>query len=359
MHIPEGFLTGPTTAAGAVVAGLGLAVAIRRADMHADNGKLPLAGLAGAFFLVGDTPFIPIGIGTQGHLMGGTLAIALLGPWLGMLTIAVVTVVQALVQGDGGITVLGLNIVNAALVPAFIGWPILRGVQGVIRRWQGRSTREGLALACAFAAYVNVLLAAVFFVVEFHLGHKGSVRIEPIIGGTIGTYALIGIIEALVTAGIVRALLARRPDLVLIAPPELRASLRPAVRRRPSTAGPRVAPPRGTEPQRAPASAGGDGDAGSGGRGGERGEAGERRGAAERGEAAERDGRDGGAARRDGAGAGGPAALDGEDPASGAQDGRRRSRPDPSWPAPPPGCEPQGPVGSAGDEARTSADRPG
>jgi cobalt/nickel transport system permease protein len=252
VHIPEGFLTGPATAAGAAVAAAGLAVAIRKADMHADNGRLPLAGLAGAFFLVGDTPFLPIGVGTQGHLLGGTLAIALLGPWLGMITIAVVTVVQALVQGDGGITVLGLNIVNAALVPAFIGWPVLRGVQAVIRRWQGRSTAGGLALACAVAAYVNVVLAAVLFVVEFHLGHKGSVRIEPVIGGTIGTYALIGIAEALLTAGIVKALLARRPDLVLIAPPELRATLRRPVRRRPSPAGPRVPPPPGTEPQRSP-----------------------------------------------------------------------------------------------------------
>lgn len=342
MHIPEGFLTGPTTAAGAVVAGLGLAVAIRKADMHADNGKLPLAGLAGAFFLVGDTPFIPIGIGTQGHLMGGTLAIALLGPWLGMLTIAVVTVVQALVQGDGGITVLGLNIVNAALVPAFIGWPILRGVQGVIRRFQGRSTREGLALACAIAAYVNVLLAAVLFVVEFHLGHKGSVRIEPIIGGTIGTYALIGIIEALVTAGIVRALLARRPDLVLIAPPELRASLRPPVRRRPSGAGPRVAPPPGTEPRepggRAGGESGGGGEARDGGR-----EAGEN-GA---GNVGARVGGDSSDAH------GGPPS----DGGVGETDGLRRSRPDPAWPAPPPGCEPQGPGRPSDDPAPSPADR--
>lgn len=250
MHIPEGFLTGPATAVGAAVAVAGLAVAIRKADMHADNGRLPLAGLAGAFFLVGDTPFLPIGVGTQGHLLGGTLAIALLGPWLGMITIAVVTVVQALVQGDGGITVLGLNVVNAALVPAFIGWPILRGVQGVIRRWKGTTTAGGLAAACAVAAYVNVLLAACLFVLEFQLGHKGSVRIEPVIGGTIGTFAIVGIIEAVVTAGIVRALLARRPDLVLIAPPELRRSLAKPVRRRPSSTGPKVPPPKGTEPQR-------------------------------------------------------------------------------------------------------------
>ncbi|MEV4422412.1 energy-coupling factor ABC transporter permease [Patulibacter sp. NPDC049589] len=254
MHIPEGFLTGTTTAIGAGVAVAGLAVAIRKADMHADNGRLPLAGLAGAFFLVGDSPFLPIGVGTQGHLLGGTLAVALLGPWLGLITIAVVTVVQALVQGDGGITVLGLNIVNAGIVPAFIGWPLLRGVQAVIRRWQGRSTPGGLALACGVAAYVNVVLASLLFVTEFHLGHKGSVQIGPVIGGTVGTYALIGIAEALLTAGIVKALLARRPDLVLIAPPELRRTLRPPVRRRPAP-GPHVPPPPGTEPQRAAATA--------------------------------------------------------------------------------------------------------
>jgi cobalt/nickel transport system permease protein len=266
VHIPEGFLTGPATAVGAGVAVAGLAVAIRRADMHADNGRLPLAGLAGAFFLVGDTPFLPIGVGTQGHLLGGTLAIALLGPWLGMLTIAVVTVVQALVQGDGGITVLGLNIVNAALVPAFIGWPVLRGVQAVIRRWRGTTTAGGLAAACAVAAYVNVVLAACLFVLEFHLGHKGSVQIGPVVGGTIGVYALIGIVEAVVTAGIVRALLARRPDLVLIAPPELRASLRRPVRRRPAPSGPHVPPPPGTEPQRpAVAAPAADGAGGPGG----------------------------------------------------------------------------------------------
>lgn len=248
MHIPEGFLSGQATAIGAGVAVAGMAFAISRADVKGDDGRLPLAGLAGAFFLVGDTPFIPIGVGTQGHLLGGTLAVALLGPWLGLLTISVVTIVQALVQGDGGITVLGLNIVNAALVPAFIGYPILRLIQTVVRRIRGRSTAGGLALACAVAAYVNVLLAACLFVLEFHLGHKGAVNIEPVIGGTIGVYAFVGVIEALVTAGIVRALLARRPDLVLIAPPELRPKRR-RVRTRPATAGPRVPPPAGSEPQ--------------------------------------------------------------------------------------------------------------
>src|SRR6185312_13562010 len=97
----------------------------RRAGAEGRERDLPVAGLAAAFFLVGDAPMVPITIGTQGHLLGGTLAVALLGPWLGGLTIAVVCAIQALLLGDGGITTLGLTITNLALVPAFVGYPLL------------------------------------------------------------------------------------------------------------------------------------------------------------------------------------------------------------------------------------------
>jgi len=249
VHIPEGFLTAPVTGTGAVVAGAGLAFCVRRAKLTGEDGRLPLAGLAGAFFLVGDSPFIPLGFGTQGHLLGGTLAVALLGPWLGALTISVVTIVQALVQGDGGITTLGLNMVNAALVPAFVGWPILRAVQRLGQSVRGRGSPGALAVACGAAAFVNVLLAASLFVAEYALGHKAPIDLGALAGTTIGTYALVAVIEAFATAGIVRALLARRPDLVLIAPPELR---RVRVRRRPAPrSASTVPPPAGTEPERA------------------------------------------------------------------------------------------------------------
>lgn len=257
MHIPEGFLTGQVTGVGTGLAVAGLAFCVRRADVTGEDGRLPLAGLAGAFFLVGDSPFVPIGVGTQGHLLGGTLAVALLGPWLGALTIGVVTIVQALVQGDGGITTLGLNIVNVALVPAFVGWPILRGIQRLAQAIRGRGSPGGLAVACGAAAFVNVVLASVLFVAEYALGHKTPIDLGALAGTTIGTYAVVALIEAVITAGIVAALLSRRPDLVLIAPPELR---RPAHRaravRRAGGAGPSVPPPAGSEPQRSSATRG-------------------------------------------------------------------------------------------------------
>src|SRR5919206_2278815 len=131
MHIPDGFLTGEAAAIGAVTGAAGVAVCLRGAARSVRERDLPVAGLAAAFFLVGDAPMVPITVGTQGHLLGGTLAVALLGPWLGGLTIAVVCAIQALVLGDGGITTLGLTITNLALVPAFVGYPLMIALRRV------------------------------------------------------------------------------------------------------------------------------------------------------------------------------------------------------------------------------------
>ena len=84
MHIPDGFLTGEAAAARhRAPRSAGVAVCLRGAAGTARERDLPLAGLAAAFFLVGDAPLVPITVGTQGHLLGGALAVALLGPWLG------------------------------------------------------------------------------------------------------------------------------------------------------------------------------------------------------------------------------------------------------------------------------------
>jgi cobalt/nickel transport system permease protein len=207
MHIPDGFLTAEAAAIGTVTAGAGLSVCLQRAMRTVRERDLPLAGLAAAFFLVGDAPMVPISIGTQGHLLGGTLAVALLGPWLGGLTIAVVCAIQALVLGDGGITTLGLTITNLALVPAFVGYPLLLALRRALP----------LAAACGVTAGVDVLLAAAIFVAEVSLGAAGHVDMSALVWSTMGAYAAIALAEGAITAVIVRALLRVRPDLVRVA----------------------------------------------------------------------------------------------------------------------------------------------
>jgi cobalt/nickel transport system permease protein len=206
MHIPDGFLTPEACAIGAAAGAAGVAVCLRGAAKGMRERDLPLAGLAAAFFLVGDAPIVPVGMGTQAHLLGGTLAVALLGPYLGALTIAVVCAIQVLF-GDGGITTLGLTVTNLALVPAFVGYPILLALRRVLP----------LAVSCAITAAINVMVAALIYTAEVLLFANEPLNKGALAATTLGAYAVVACIEAVITGLVVRALLGVRPDLVTVA----------------------------------------------------------------------------------------------------------------------------------------------
>ena len=212
MHIPDGFVSPAVAITGVAVALVGLGLCVRRARLDVAERQLPLAGLAAAFFLVLEAPIVPVTVGTSGHLLGGTLAVALLGPWLGPVVITVVTVVQALFAGDGGVSTLGINVVNLALVPAAVGYPVLLGLRRVLRRGP-----TGTSVAAGAAAAVSVLAAAVLFTAEYALGGAAGIPVRTVAVSTIGVYALVAALEAVITALVLRGLLALRADLVQVA----------------------------------------------------------------------------------------------------------------------------------------------
>jgi cobalt/nickel transport system permease protein len=209
VHIPDGYVNAPVAVAGGVVATVGVGLCGRRARASLGERDIPLAGLCAAFFLLLDAPIFPVGAGSSAHLLGGTLAVALLGPWLGAVVMTVTTVVQALFLGDGGTTALGLNVTNLALVPACAGYPVIIALVRLLPR-----SPRATAIACGVAALVSVLVAALLFSVEYWIG--GTVGVPPMTmaAGVLGTYTVVGVLEAVVTAVIVRAVLALRPDLV-------------------------------------------------------------------------------------------------------------------------------------------------
>lgn len=211
MHIPDGFVGGEAAAIGWAAGAAGLAVCLQRVRAEQRERDLPVAGLAAAFFLVGDAPLFPIAVGTQGHLLGGLLAVALLGPWLGAVTIAVVCAIQALALGDGGITTLGLALVNLALVPALVGYPLLLGLRRLCA-----PTASGVALAAGISAWACVVLASLLFFGEFALGAVVDIDLHAVGFGVVGVYALVGVVEGVLTALILRAVLGVRPDLVRV-----------------------------------------------------------------------------------------------------------------------------------------------
>jgi cobalt/nickel transport system permease protein len=209
VHIPDGFINAPTSlAAGAVAAG-GVGASLRRAAQTLQERQAPLAGLVAAYIFAVQMLNFPVAAGTSGHLLGGVLAAVLVGPWAGCVCVAVVLVVQSLLFADGGLTALGLNITNMAVVGVFGGWAVFRLLRRVLP-----ATRTSVVAASGIAAGVSVVLAASAFVVEYALGGTGGAPVSTVLAAMVGVHTLIGIGEGVITALTVGVVLGVRPDLV-------------------------------------------------------------------------------------------------------------------------------------------------
>jgi cobalt/nickel transport system permease protein len=150
----------------------------------------------------------PVAAGTSGHLLGGVLAAVLVGPWAGCICVAVVLVVQSL-YADGGLTALGLNITNMAVVGVFGGWAIF----WLLRRALP-ATKTSVVVSAGIAAGISVVLAAGSFVVEYAIGGAGNAPVGTVFAAMVGVHTLIGIGEGIITALTVGVVLGVRPDLV-------------------------------------------------------------------------------------------------------------------------------------------------
>ena len=129
LHIPDGFLSLPVSLFGWVIAIGLIAVSLNRVQSEYQERTVPLMGVCAAFIFAAQMINFPIPGGTSGHLVGGTLAGILLGPWAGSLVVSVVFIVQAVIFQDGGLTVLGANIFNMGLIGTFGGYYFYKAIQ--------------------------------------------------------------------------------------------------------------------------------------------------------------------------------------------------------------------------------------
>lgn len=222
MHMSDGLINAPVAVVFCGVAVIGMAVAMVGARRDLDDRTAPMAGLVAAFVFATQMLNFPILPGVSGHLLGGALAAILVGPWVGALCVGIVLVVQALVFADGGLTALGANITNMALIGTAVGFAVAMLLRPLATRG-----RTGLVVVCFIAAFVNTVIASLGFVLEFALGGDAAFSLGGVAGSVVGLHCLIGIGEGVITALTVGAVAAARPDLVYLlrgsAPPlELR-----------------------------------------------------------------------------------------------------------------------------------------
>jgi cobalt/nickel transport system permease protein len=209
MHVPDGFIDATTSLATGAVAVAGVTLALRGARRELDDRTAPMAGLVATFVFAGQMMNFPVGAGTSGHLLGGTLAAVLAGPWTAVLAITVVLLVQALLMADGGITALGTNVTLMALVAVVVGWLVFRGVRAVLPR---RTT--SVAPAAAIGAFVSVPAVALAFTAIYAVGGTAPVALDTVLTAMVSWHLVIGLGEAAITGLVVASVVAVRPDLV-------------------------------------------------------------------------------------------------------------------------------------------------
>ncbi|MGC4934658.1 energy-coupling factor ABC transporter permease [Gordonia sp. DT30] len=219
MHMSDGIINAQTSLLFGIVAIVGLGLSAWRARTDLDEKTVPMAGLVAAFIFAVQMVNFPILPGVSGHLLGGALAAILVGPYTGALCIAIVLIVQCLLFADGGITALGANITNMALISTFAGYGIAVLVFRLIgfgKRTTDMTSLGRLGVVAFVSALCGTVCAATGFVVEYAVGGAATTSIGTVAGYMWGTHVLIGIGEGLITAATVVAVARARPDLVYL-----------------------------------------------------------------------------------------------------------------------------------------------
>ncbi|RJP55661.1 MAG: cobalamin biosynthesis protein CbiM [Anaerolineaceae bacterium] len=204
LHIPDGFLSILVSVVCWAITIIVIGFAISKTNKALGEKQIPLMGVMAAFIFAAQMINFPVAGGTSGHLLGGALAAIVLGPWAGMLVMTAVIAVQALLFQDGGLLVMGANILNMGLVTAAIGYGLYRSVAG-----QSKTVKLTVV---GIAAWLSVMAGALLTSLQLWL--SGTSQLEIVIPAMLGVHALIGLGEALITVFALAFIIQTRPDLI-------------------------------------------------------------------------------------------------------------------------------------------------
>ena len=203
MHIPDGFIPLWQCAIYYVILIIAIYFAGRWAKNNLDEKRIPLLAILAAGIFAIMSMNIPIPFGTSGHMVGGALvALVFMAPEAAIIVFTCVLLIQALLFGDGGITVLGANVLNMGIIGGLVGLGTYKGLNGVIGKY------PSIALGAWFATVVAALAAAI------ELFIAGTFPLDIGIASMVLYHVFIGIIEAVLTCIVIYALEKFRPDLL-------------------------------------------------------------------------------------------------------------------------------------------------
>ena len=211
MHVPDGFINAPVSIGTGVISFATLWAYVRSAKSLVADKLIALTGMMSALIFVLQMINFPIAAGTSGHLLGGALAVIVLGPNLGIICISIVVVIQSLLFADGGLSALGINVLNMAIITSLVGWL-------TISSWKKLFGEANISIISGsiVAGILSVVFSSIAFVFEYALGGTVSVPLGSVLVAMVSSHLLIGLGEGVITALIVSLLLRVRSDLIYI-----------------------------------------------------------------------------------------------------------------------------------------------
>lgn len=210
MHMADALIS-PVVGGVMWVATAGVAAySIKKLQDDLDEKKIPLMGVVGAFVFAAQMINFSIpGTGSSGHLGGGLILAALLGPYAGFLTMASILTIQSLFFADGGLLALGCNVFNLGFFTCFVAYPLI--YKKIIQKGYSPKRIFGAAM---LAAIIGLQMGSFGVVLETLFSGKTELPFAAFTALMQPIHLAIGVVEGLVTAAIVSFVWNARPEIL-------------------------------------------------------------------------------------------------------------------------------------------------
>lgn len=219
MHMADALLSPAVAGTMYACTGAALAVSVYKVSKEEQTAKLPTMAVASALVFAGQMINYSIpGTGSSGHICGGMLLAALLGPHAGFLCMSVILAIQCFFFADGGVLALGANIWNMAFYGCFVGYfllwkPIIQGKLFPKMKEKARA-RSKIWLAAILGCVITLQLGAFSVVLETSISGITELPFPVFVGLMQPIHLAIGLIEGAVTAAILTFIYEARPEMI-------------------------------------------------------------------------------------------------------------------------------------------------
>ena len=219
MHMADALLSPIVAGAMYVASGTAAGVSIAKMRKEEEQHKLPIMAVTAALVFAGQMINYTIpGTGSSGHLCGGMLLSALLGPYAGFLSMIVILAIQCLFFADGGLMALGANCWNMAFYGCFVGyfliWRPMMKNKWFSKMGTKAAQRIKIIIASVIGCVVTLQLGAFSVVLETSLSGITELPFGAFCALMQPIHLAIGLVEGLITAAVLVFVYEARPELL-------------------------------------------------------------------------------------------------------------------------------------------------